>query len=514
MGEYRDAYRELFERSADAILIIEDGRFVDCNQATVEMLHAPAKGDLLRTHPSELSPPTQPDGRQSYEKANEMMALAFERGSHRFEWDHRRFDGEVFPVEVLLTAVLRDGKRILHVVWRDITERKRLEEQLRNAQKMEIVGRLAGGIAHDFNNLLVAIIGNAELLQQRVRDPVGLQFAHEIQEAGERGASLVRQLLLFGRPQSLQAAVIDAVPVLVELERLLRRLISEDVELELRTAPGPLPVFSSRAQLEQVVINLVTNARDAMPNGGVLSIALRSMAVDAGAVGVRPSIEPGTYAMLTVTDTGTGMTDEVIARATEPFFTTKPVGKGTGLGLPTVDGIARQAGGRLCIDSVAGRGTAVSVYFPLREGSPDSATRLERTPVARPGAGASVLIVEDDDGVAAVVARTLAQAGYQVERVGDGQAALNAFDVRPFALVVSDVVMPRMGGPELVRALRERGNLVPVVLMSGYTNEALAVSELKCGPILEKPFPPHQLLSRVAEALGGHDARAVREPTP
>jgi len=261
-----DQYRALFEQSADAILIIDGVRFVDCNQATVDMLRHRDKQELLETHPSELSPPTQPDGRDSFEKANEMIAIAFERGSHRFEWDHKRADGEVFPVEVLLTPVPDADGTKLHVVWRDITDRKQLESQLRQAHKMEAIGNLAGGIAHDFNNLLVAINGNADLLQDELGDnPDLLDLTRQIRRAGERAAELTHQLLAFSRKQVLKPVVLDFNTVLSDVNKLLDRLIGENIQVVAHPSPTPVVARADSGQIEQVLMNLATNARDAMP---------------------------------------------------------------------------------------------------------------------------------------------------------------------------------------------------------------------------------------------------------
>ncbi|MBL8719118.1 MAG: PAS domain S-box protein [Myxococcales bacterium] len=353
-----DPYRELFERSADAILIIDDNRFVECNQATVTMLGYDDREQLLRTHPSELSPPTQPDGRSSYEKADEMMATAFARGSHRFEWAHRRRNGEVFPVEVLLTAVEREGRPILHVVWRDITERKRLEEHVRHTQKLDAIGQLAAGVAHDFNNILVAIMGNAELLQRKLDVPEYAPHLDEIVEAGHRAASLVRQLLTFSRKQESATETLDLIVVLADLRKMLGRLIADPVRLHLETTSRALPVRAARSQVELVVVNLITNARDAMPAGGTISLGLEAVELRTGPL-------TGSFARLAVTDTGVGMSPETVTRAIEPFFTTKEVGKGTGLGLATAYGVARAAGGDLRIESELGKGTRVEVLFPL-----------------------------------------------------------------------------------------------------------------------------------------------------
>ena len=351
------SYREVFERSADANLIIDGDTFVDCNEATVKMLRYATREELLQTHPSELSPEYQPDGRVSFEKANEMMALAFARGSHRFEWNHQRADGEVFPVEVLLTSVPLAGRDVLHVAWREISERKHLEEELRHAQKMEAVGKLAGGIAHDFNNILVAIMGYAELIRDAVADqPELLEDAREIVRAGEKAATLTSQLLAFSRKQDLKPEIVDLGQVVGNLTGMIRRLIGEDIEMVMDTAVIPLPVKVDPGQLEQVILNIVSNARDAMLDGGTLTIkTTRGMKSLSNGV----DLPTGRYVSLKFTDTGEGMDSEVIARAFEPFFTTKERGRGTGLGLSSVYGIIKQSGGDVRIVSHEGHGTTL-----------------------------------------------------------------------------------------------------------------------------------------------------------
>ncbi len=500
----QDQYRELFERSADAILIIEDGRFVDCNQATVEMLRYDTKEELLRTHPSELSPPTQPDGRSSYEKADEMMATAFARGSLRFEWDHQRRDGEVFPAEVLLTAITRDDRQILHVVWRDISDRKSLEARLRHTQKMEMIGTLTGGIAHDFNNLLVAILGNGELLHGRLgADQVAHEYLAEILHAGQRAATLVRQLLTFSRRQELPATNLDLVTVVRDVQSMLSRLIDARITLSVTCEDATLPIRGSVGQLEQVIVNLVTNARDAMPEGGTITVLLKAIDVTADSIGIATRLAPGRYAAVVVTDTGAGMTDEVKGRAVEPFFTTKDVGEGTGLGLSTVYGIAAQAGGGLTLDSMPGRGTTVTVFFPLLAGQAAAAGLADEVAQIR-GGTERVLVVEDDEAVARVVVEVLGAKGYQVTRARHGVEALE-LSIRgrgELDLIVTDVVMPRMDGAALVEVLRARGNQVRVLFMSGYARNALAaLGDITAIDLLEKPFTAAALAARVRQAL-------------
>ncbi|MCA9520000.1 MAG: response regulator, partial [Myxococcales bacterium] len=499
-----DQYHALFEQSADAILIISADAFVDCNRATVEMLRYGNKAELLRTHPSELSPPFQPDGRASFEKANEMMALAFEKGSHRFEWDHVRATGEVFPVEVLLTAVPEGKNQILHVVWRDITERKELEEQLRQAQKMEAVGKLAGGIAHDFNNLLVAILGHAELLDLRLSGDSELKpHVFEIRRAGERAAELTRQLLTFSRKQLRQLRVIDLNAVLLELERLLSRLIGEDIELRFTLADDAVRIKADTGQIEQVVINLVTNARDAMPAGGTIEVETAvAPPIDLPCKANAP--EPERYVRLVVRDNGIGMDAETRLRAFEPFFTTKPLGSGSGLGLSTVYGIVKQSGGEIAIQSSVGQGTCVTVLLPI--------TSEELEPEVEPcpdpdyrGVYETILVVEDDPAVSKLIVEVLSQRGYSVHHAPNGVAALRLVRTQKlsFDLLLTDVVMPLMGGPELARRLAAGHPQARVVFMSGYANDALeGRSSIDPGvELIAKPFSPRALLERVRSVL-------------
>jgi PAS domain S-box-containing protein len=514
-AEARDPYRELFERSADAILIIEGETFVDCNQATVEMLRYSTKEELLRTHPSELSPPTQPDGRDSYEKANEMIAVAFDRGSHRFEWDHMRADGEVFPVEVLLTAVEREGKRILHVVWRDITERKRLEAQLLHAQKMDAIGKLAGGIAHDFNNLLIAIDGNAGLLGLGIRDqPELLEHVAEIRKACSRAATLVRQLLTFSRKREFRPRVIDLWSALTDLDKMLSRLIGEDIELVTVPPAEPLHVKADPGWIEQIILNLVTNARDAMPAGGTLTVSLEQREVTGDGVDTMDPLELGTYAVIRVADTGSGMDLDTARRAFDPFFTTKGLGEGTGLGLSTVYGIAKQSGGTVGLESEVGVGTTVRVYLPVTE--EDVFEDIGAAPLLDMRGSECVLVVEDERAVSSLVVGVLRGKGYRVLLAHDGAEAVELFRQHrdEVELILTDVVMPKLSGADLVLRVRRQGSQVPVLFMSGYTDDALSkldeVDEVV--DLLEKPFTANQLAQRVRRVLD--TAEALRETAP
>jgi len=498
-----DPYRELFERSADAILIIEGDRFIDCNEAAVRMFRAKNREHVLETHPSELSPPKQECGRDSREMANEMIAKAFTDGVHRFEWMHRRADDVDFPAEVSLTSV-RSGRRMtLHSIVRDISDRRRLEEELRHTQKMEAIGKLAGGIAHDFNNLLVAILGHAELLSCDLRDqPALLTHVREIHNAGNRAADLVRQLMLFGRKGAGKKSVFDLGELLRESKKLLERVIGEDVRLEIEIESPQLHIEADSTQLQQVVMNLASNARDAMPHGGDLVLRLRSVVRrDDDLEG--DSLSPGSYVELCVSDTGEGMDAETMRHAFDPFFTTKAVGKGTGLGLATVHGVVERGGGRVCVRSARGQGTTFEILLP-RVDAPLT-DRVIRDTSAPSGGGETLLVVEDEKAVSALVVEALKGAGYQVMVAHNGNEALSIFDEHrtEIALVLSDVIMPELGGPAFLRKLAERGEHPPALLMSGYTGDALERSE-DLPPeveLLEKPFSPRELLQRLRALL-------------
>ena len=496
-------FRELFEKSADANLIIDGETFVDCNEATVKMLRYATREELLQTHPSELSPEYQPDGRVSFEKANEMMALAFARGSHRFEWNHQRADGEVFPVEVLLTSVPLGGRNVLHVAWREISERKNLEEELRHAQKMEAVGKLAGGIAHDFNNILVAIMGYADLIKDGVADqPELLEDAREIVRASEKAATLTAQLLAFSRKQDLKPEIVDLELVVGRLTGMIRRLIGEDIEMVMDTAGVPLPVKVDPGQLEQVILNIVSNARDAMIDGGTLTIKTTR--------GIKPAsngveLPTGRYVSLKFTDTGSGMDSDVIARAFEPFFTTKERGRGTGLGLSSVYGIIKQSGGDVRIVSHEGHGTTLEILLP--ESTEPLSSTIAEGPASSPGPSGCerILVVEDDEAAGRLITKALEKEGYQVDIANSGEDALALAEKHAWAfdMVLTDVIMPVMNGPELVARLRREIPDLHALFMSGYTDDVLERQgfSLEDVDLIRKPFSPGRLTGRVRTFL-------------
>ncbi len=500
-------YRVLFENSADAKLIISGDKFVDCNTAAVKMLRCEDKNAVLQTHPSDLSPEFQPDGRRSFEKANEMMSIALQQGSHRFEWEHIRLDGEVFPVEVLLTAIPssnpQSDKPDLHTVWRDISESKRVEDELRHAQKMEAIGKLSGGIAHDFNNHLVPILGYSELLAGALVDnPELLKLVDAIELSGIRAAELVKRLMVFSYKDSRHTQVIDLGEAISKLLGMIDQLIGEDVEFEFSGYEQSLPVKMDQGDIEQIVLNLTTNARDALPRGGKVSLALSLK-----------KNSDGDFARLEVIDNGVGMDAATLSQIFEPFFTTKGIGSGTGLGLSTVYSLVSQAKGKIRAQSNQDEGTRFELLFPLSEltaGEPKITGRAAATEprqnIERLN-GSRILIVEDDDEVAGLLRKVLTRAGYEITEARDGLVALDIFKNRDFDLVLTDVIMPELSGPlmvkEMARIMKSKGFKVPVLFMSGYTDDRLAPHGFDASetPLLRKPFTPTNVLEAVRQLL-------------
>jgi signal transduction histidine kinase len=421
----------------------------------------------------------------------------------------RRKDGGVAWIQLDAVAVRdEEGKvRYFQAFVRDITERKALQEQLVQAQKMEAVGRLAGGIAHDFNNLLTAIKGNADLALMDLPAATPLRSdLEEIQAAAERAARLTRQLLMFSRKQVAEVEPLDLNQLLQDLEKMLRRILGEDVDLHLRTASDIGLVEADRGQMEQVVMNLVINARDAMPKGGKLTIETTQVELDADYARLHAEVTPGPHVVLSVSDTGQGMDAETQRHIFEPFFTTKPEGRGTGLGLATVYGVVKQCRGHIWVYSEPERGTVFKIYLPV-------SAALAREP-ARPSLGAAVpggtetiVLVEDETGVRDLAVRVLERFGYSVITTHSPLEALEVFQTRggPLDLILTDVVMPKMSGPELIEQVRSIRPDIKVLFMSGYTDETVMRHGILAAgvPFLQKPFSSTQLATKVREVLDG-----------
>jgi PAS domain S-box-containing protein len=389
----------------------------------------------------------------------------------------------------------------------DITDRKQLEEQLRQAQKMEAVGRLAGGIAHDFNNLLMVIQGYSDLLVERLPggDPLR-RNAEQIQMASQRASSLTRQLLAFSRKQMLAPKILNVQSVVAEMEKILRRLIGEDIQLETSSAPDLGLVKADRSQIEQVILNLAVNARDAMPQGGRLTIETANVELDSSYSHPPAVLSPGRYVMLAVTDNGCGMDAETQAHVFEPFFTTKEKGKGTGLGLATVYGVVKQSGGYVWVYSEPGRGTSFKIYLPRIEETAVPAGRDGKSDMEIPQRGTeTILLVEDEKGVRELAREYLASSGYTVIDAEDGHTALElaAMHVGPIHLLLTDVVMPGISGRELAERVSQIRPGIKIIYMSGYTDQAVVHHGIlqNDAVLLQKPFTLMTLAGKLREIL-------------
>ena len=432
-------------------------------------------------------------------------AEAVAEGGNPFRAEYRMFrrDGQLIWINDSGSLVPGpDGRSLLHGVLLDVTEQKQLQAHLSHSQRMEAVGQLASGVAHDFNNLLTIIKGYSSLLMDRNLADDDAHAAREIQQAAERAAALTHQLLAFSRKQTLQPRVLDLNRIVHGLEMMLRRVLTENVELCIQTAPDLGAVKADPVQVEQVLINLVVNARDAMPKGGKLTIATAPREVLSDRGEGEALMRAGTYATLSVSDTGVGMDSETRARIFEPFFTTKDVGKGTGLGLATVYGIIKQSNGQIEVESEPGKGASFRVSLPRVEQEPVAPRKATMTERHKHGTG-TILLAEDEPLLRELGETILKQAGYKI------QTAPNAEELKKFVaehdgkidLLLTDVVMPGMSGPELVRLVRARWPDVRVLYMSGYADDEIEDLDRDAG-FLQKPFTPMELTAKIAEMLG------------
>ncbi|HEX2757759.1 MAG TPA: PAS domain S-box protein, partial [Thermoanaerobaculia bacterium] len=495
-------FRSLIEHSLDIVAVIAPGgelRYVSPSAQRI-LGYPPADSTGLNAfdliHPDDRSL-AEGKFRRSLETGTKFEQLEARVRHRNGSWRTLSFIGRPLPPET--------GMQGLIINARDLTDRLQLEAQLRVSQKMEGIGRLAGGIAHDFNNLLTAILGYSELMEAQLPDDEDLRSSlREIHHAGERAAALTRQLLAFSRRQVLQPELLDLNAVVSEVEKLLRRLIGEDVKLVTRLDPALGSIKADPGQLEQVLMNLAVNARDAMPEGGTLTVETANIMLDTGFAMANPGARSGEYAVLTVADTGIGMSDEVRSHVFEPFFTTKERGKGTGLGLATAYGIVKQSDGYITVDSEPGHGTTFRIYFPRAAGAAAASGRGERSALS-PRGTETILLVEDESGVRRLSRTILEAQGYTVLEAASGDEALEI--ARSHAgeihLVATDVIMPGMSGRVLWDQLRVLRPKSRVLFMSGYTDDAIARhGVLEPGiAFLQKPFTPFSLAQKVREVL-------------
>jgi PAS domain S-box-containing protein len=513
---YEEALRRSEARSRSLILSAAfgicrctvGGRFLDVNPALIRMLGYESVEDLLALDVR----------RDVFVSPQELDRLADD--NHRVgslngvEVQWKRKEGRIIIVRIsgCAATISDEPEEVLELIAEDITDRRQLEEQLRQAQKMDAVGRLAGGVAHDFNNLLMVINGYTEVLLEEL-DKGGPQHdkVHSIQQAADRAATLTRQLLAFSRKQLLELKVVDVNKVVGDMERLLRPLIGENIELATRLSTQTGHTRADVSQLEQVIMNLVVNAKDAMPEGGKL--ALQSADVTVGpSFSQHRFIQPGRYAVISVSDTGHGMDKETQSRIFEPFFTTKEKGKGTGLGLSTVYGIVKQSNGYVFAQSEVGAGTTFYVYLPRVEDTVEEVCPVT-APTTEKGGSETVLLVEDEESVRELVHLTLASRGYNVIEAENGEAGLRvaAACKEPIDILITDVMMPGIGGKDLAKQLLELRPGIGVLFLSGYTEDAIATrGVLSPGTaFLQKPFTLQNLAKKVREVLRARAGKSI-----
>ncbi|HVP47173.1 MAG TPA: response regulator [Bryobacteraceae bacterium] len=423
-------------------------------------------------------------------------------------------NGQSADIDMRVYNVRWDGEDAVLVVPQDGTPHKRLEDQLQQAQKMEAVGMLAGGIAHDFNNLLTIINGYSQMLLGGLsEDDENRSSVEQIMKAGERAAELTRQLLTFSRRQAVRPKALDLNTVIASTAVMLRRLIGEHIELRIVEGPGLAKVHADSGQLEQVILNLAVNSRDAMPTGGTLILETQNVDLEEPYTGPHTTLDPGRYAMLAVTDTGVGMDAQTRLHLFEPFFTTKEQGRGTGLGLSTVYSIVKQSRGEIVVYSEPGHGTCVKVYFPSVTEAATEDPSEEATEKTRPGSE-TILLVEDEEAVRKLVRRTLERQGYHLLVAASGADAVRIAEQHsgPIHLLITDVVMPQMSGRETAERLKALRSGLHVLFVSGYTETTFArTGGLAAGELfLQKPFTPLALVRRVRELLD----RANGQPHP
>ena len=497
------------ETAVDGFILIDSrGRILLFNPAC-ERLFGYAADEVFHENVKMLMPP-------EYSRHHDVYLKNFLRTSERKiigigrEVTGLRKDGTTFPMDLSVGEAKQDGESIFVGIIHDLTGRKETEEQLRQAQKMEMVGQLSGGIAHDFNNLLTVIIGNAEHLGDQLKSREELrQLAYDICLAGERGAELTQRLLAFSRRQLLHPTAIDCHELLASIHKLLRRALRENIEIHIALDSQETLAFADRAQLESAVLNLALNAQDAMPAGGKLTLSSGVTSLDDHYQAHHPGIDAGEYAMVAVSDNGQGMTSEVVARAFEPFYTTKEVGKGSGLGLSMVYGFTKQSNGHASIYSEPGLGTTVRIYLPQVGKNAQNASRQNRVEeIALPTGRETILIAEDDPFVRSSVVLRVASLGYTVIAAVDGNDALAKLRTNSsIKLLFTDIVMPGgMSGWELAHLAQQIRPGLAVIFTSGYAPEALVEQGRTSAQtiVLTKPYRKIELAHRLREALASN----------
>ncbi len=491
------------EQSSESIMITDPNGIITYVNPTFEQMSGYDRAEVIGQNARILR-----SGRHDAEFYRSMWTTLLAGRVWTGDIINRRKDGDTFEVQAAISPIRdADGQVVNYLlISRNVTVERQLEQQLRQAQKMEAVGRLAGGVAHDFNNLLMAISGYSQLLLDGLEEgDARREYADEIIRAARQAASLTQQLLAFSRRQVLTRRILDLNTVVAEIQKMLTRLIGEDIDLVTSMAPELGKVRADRSQIEQVIMNLAVNARDAMPRGGRLLIETANVELDEDYIWTHAGARVGPYVMLGVSDTGVGMDAEIQSHVFEPFFTTKPKGEGTGLGLATVYGIVKQSDGYISVESEPGRGSTFRIYLPRVE----EADGEEQVDAPSGGGSETILLAEDEREVREVVSAFLQEAGYSVIEAGDGEEAMRAAEEYdgPIHLLLTDVVMPRLSGRELAQRLLAERPATRILYMSGYTDDAVlrhGVLESEAA-FLQKPFTADILQRKVREVLGAKD---------
>jgi len=504
----REAHlRSILATVPEAMIVIDDAGRISSFSAAAERLFGYSCAEVCGRNVKILMPQPDRDAHDGYLSRYLMTGERRIIGYGRLVTGQRK-DGSVFPMELSVGEAITNGKRIFTGFIRDLTSRHKTEEELRQSQKMEAIGQLTGGLAHDFNNLLAVISGNLEMIEDKLTDERLRPLLREAQEAAEDGAKLTGQLLAFGRRQPLNPKLVDVGQLISSFSDLLRRTLGEAIEFRTTVIGSSNSALVDGSQLQNALLNLVLNARDAMPRGGKLSIEISRVQLDADYAQMYPQVRTGDYVLISVTDTGSGMTAEVKQRAFEPFFTTKGLGSGTGLGLSMVYGFAKQSGGHIQLYSEVGQGTTVRVFVPavprvVGDGADDK-SRAEQSQPDIPRGVETILVVEDDARVRRVAVSRLISAGYEVIEAANGHEALDRLEEYPdVALLFTDIVMPGgMPGDELADTVRTLKPGIKILFTSGYAEPTIAGRELSLSTsLLKKPYTARELAIRLRELL-------------
>jgi len=505
----REAHlRSILDTVPESMIVIDEGGLITLFSAAAEQLFGYAAHEVVGRNVKMLMPSPYREGHDGYIdrylKTGEARIIGYGRVVTGLSKD-----GATFPVELAVGEARVNGQRIFTGFVRDLSSRKKMEEELRQAQKMEAIGQLTGGIAHDFNNLLTVIAGNLEMLETGLDSPGQRELVKEAQDAAQDGAKLTAQLLAFGRRQPLNPKLVDIDQIVSGFSDFLRRTLGEAIQLRMIITDSPHQAVVDASQLQNALLNLVLNARDAMPRGGRLTIEISRTQLDADYAQMYPEVRTGRYVLISVTDTGAGMPPEVRERAFEPFFTTKPAGAGTGLGLSMVYGFVRQSGGYVQLYSEPGQGTSLRIFLP--SASPAHEKRETSAPAdsaPSPRGSETILVVEDDARVRRVAIARLRSLGYQVIEAAKGAAALAILSEHPeIAMIFTDVVMPGgMTGDELAQAALALRPDVKILLTSGYAEPAVASQGLSAGAWLKKPYTAAELARKIRSILDARQA--------